>query len=306
MSNLFSDEGIRLSDFDGKRENFRMGYGQTLLPDESRVAEIIRRAEGYLEMDIPVLPLSLYRECSLTKNRWHFEGFHHRRREMLISMVLAERAEGKGRFITRICDLMWAILEETSWVIPAHTFMSPTAPGTDVPETWDPSLPCALDLYAGSASANLALALHLLGDKIDEVSPLIAQRVKYSVRKRCIMPFIEGNFWWMRRMNNWATQIIGSVLLVMATLEDDSDIRAQVLDKAAMLLDRFIDSYPEDGACDEGFAYWGGAAGCLYDDLEMIYDITEGRVNVFNNPKLRVMGEYVTHGNARLYVRSLL
>src|SRR5690606_13653819 len=53
-----------------------------------------------------------------------------------------------------------------------------------------------------------------------------------------------------------------------------------------------------DGACDEGPSYWGHAAGKLYDYLHLLNYATNGQVNIFQEPMIRNMGEYI----ARSYV----
>ena len=66
---------------------------------------------------------------------------------------------------------------------------------------------------------------------------------------------------------------------------------------AMTTLDNFMNGYAPDGGCDEGPAYWGSAGGCLFDCLELIDDITGGRINVYGHPLLRKMGEYIVKFN---------
>ena len=67
---------------------------------------LISEAEKMLTEEIPLLPLSLYREFKLNGVRSHFEKYHHRRRAVLFYLTLAETYEKQGRFIEKIADVL--------------------------------------------------------------------------------------------------------------------------------------------------------------------------------------------------------
>ena len=262
---------------------------------------IVKCSEEYLSEPIPMLTLSLYRELKKTGVRSHFESFHHKRRAMLLYLSIAEAYEKKGRFLERIADLAWAIMDETSWVIPAHTHTSPTAPGTDVPEAYREDIIPGLDLYAGNCCATLALVKYLHKDKLDEISPVICKKIDHLVYLRGIRPYITGSYWWMgldgNAVCNWTTNITSSILFATAVCASDTEKRKRVIEKAMKLLDIFSAFYPEDGFCDEGPGYWGGAGGNFFDCLELIDDLTGGKITVFDHPLVRKIGEYVVKFN---------
>lgn len=58
-------------------------------------------------------------------------------------------------------------------------------------------------------------------------------------------------------------------------------------------LDVFINSYPDDGACDEGPSYWKRAAASLLDCLELLHSASDGKIDIFNEPIIREMGKYI-------------
>jgi hypothetical protein len=58
-------------------------------------------------------------------------------------------------------------------------------------------------------------------------------------------------------------------------------------------VDRFINYVKTDGACEEGPSYWGHAAGKLYDYLKILSLATKGKINIFDKPVIRDMGEYI-------------
>ena len=111
--------------------------------------ELIRRGEGYFAEEYPSLLLSDYREFSQTGNRVNFEDKYFKRREMLSGLVLAECVENKGRFLDKILDGLFLILEETSWCLPAHNTYIRDAVQLPIP---DPTRP-VIDLFAAETAA---------------------------------------------------------------------------------------------------------------------------------------------------------
>ena len=275
--------------------------GDNLEIDPTFGEYMVQAAEEFLEEPIPMLTLSLFRELKKTGIRSHFESFHHKRRTMLMYLSIAEAYENKGRFIERIADLAWAIMDETGWVIPAHTHTSPTAPGTDVPEAYREDIIPGVDLYAGNCCATLALCKYLHKDSLDAISPIICKRIDHLVYLRGIRPFITCSFGWMglagAGVNNWLTNITSSILFATAVCVCDQEKRKKVTEKAMRILDNFSAFYPEDGFCDEGPGYWGGAGGNFFDCLELIDDLTGGKVTVYDHPLVRKIGEYVVKFN---------
>lgn len=59
-------------------------------------------------------------------------------------------------------------------------------------------------------------------------------------------------------------------------------------------VDKFLNYNHDDGACEEGPSYWGHAAGKMYDYLQLLYDATDGKINIFSDPMVKNMGEYIS------------
>ena len=109
-----------------------------------------------------------------------------------------------------------------------------------------------------------------------------------EVNRRILTPNLErDDFWWMGfrggRINNWNPWINSNWLTVVLLLEQDEERRMQAVYKIMQSLDLFIDSYPDDGGCDEGPGYWGRAAGSLYDSLELLHSASEGRISIYQS-----------------------
>lgn len=265
--------------------------------DAEKAASIMSRAEEYLKEELTVIPLSLFRDKFLTGNRSRFEGFYRQRRFMLLYLTLAEVYEGKGRFIEKIADIVWAIMEESSWVIPAHMGQSLTLPNSPVPEIIDERAMPGLDLLAASSCETLATVKFLLGDKLDAISPIIGKKIDHMIYLRGFRPFLSGTFSWTSSPTNWVTNITCNILTAAAFTVSDMDFREQLVDRAMFLLDNFTSGYPEDGCCAEGPGYWQGAAASLFDCLELLDDMSDGKIALWDEPIIKNMCEFISTTN---------
>ena len=279
-------------------EDFRYHrhYDMTeIAPEHAKV--ILERAEKALNYEIKTIPLSLFRDKYLTGNRTRYEAIHHERRALLFYLTLAEIYENKGRFVEKIADFLWAIMEESSWVIPAHQGNSLMRPSSDVPEVYAESDVPGLDLYAANCSALLATVKYYLKDKLDEISPYICRRIDHLVYLRGIRPYIVGDYWWMHAAHNWPTGITMNILTAAAATVSDMQIRERVVEKAFWVLDNFTSGMPEDGTCDEGPGYWAAGAGGLFQAMLILDDMSCGKIDVYNDPMVRNLCEFISKVN---------
>ena len=84
-------------------------------------AEIyIRRGEQALEHPWTHIPASAYLAYEREGDRKAMERIESGNRGAMISLLLAELAEGKGRFTGHLADGAWFMTEQTSWVLSAH------------------------------------------------------------------------------------------------------------------------------------------------------------------------------------------
>ena len=88
--------------------------------NEELYPKIISRGEKQLSAEIPQLLASEFMMYKRDGNRSVYEGKFFPRRVMMLDLALAEYVEGKGRFLDKLIDVVWLILEETTWVLPAH------------------------------------------------------------------------------------------------------------------------------------------------------------------------------------------
>lgn len=295
---MFERNGISVRGKVLPLEDFRFYYDSDFKEmDSIKAGAIIEKAEEFLKEELTVMPLSLYREKYLKGIRTGYERPHHHRREMLFYLFLAELHENSGRFVEKMADVLWAILEESTWVIPAHTGNSVIAPHTSVPEVYrDDQLP-GLDLYAGNCSALVGLVTYYMREKLDAISPIICKRAEHTVYMRGVRPFLEHYYPWAKAAHNWVTGITCNILTACAATVRDVEIRERTIERAMELLDNYTSGMPEDGCCDEGPGYWGAGAGSLFESVLLIEDMTGGAVKAYGDPILHNLCSFVVKMN---------
>lgn len=264
------------------------------LPAEVKES-IIARGEAALTFSWPALPATLYLEFTRNGNRSNYQAVYFERRSQLASLVLAESLTQSGKYLDQALNGLWAIMEESSWCIPAHLYLQ--AHGhSGLPDQRGE----VVDLFAAETGALVAWTYYLLGDQFDEITPVINTRIKQEMQSRILTPLLERvDFWWMglgarRNVNNWNPWVISNWLTAALLMEQDPQLRAQHVYKAMTCLDNFINQQPEDGGCDEGPGYWGRAGASLFDCLDLLHSATNGTVDIFDHPLIRKTGTYIT------------
>ncbi len=307
MENFFSSYRQDINGLLLAPEAFRLfcDLKGTAVPCEAYTPALISLAESKAQADFPLLPMSLYRQYDTIGNRKNFENLYFARRRIAEALLMGEFCEGKGRFTEKLADALWAIMEETTWVLPAHInhigAEGKSAALKGLPLSYDGRVRY-IDLFAGDTAGLIAWALYLMGDAMREDYPVVVDRMRFELQRRIIQPFLtDDTYWWMgtkgNTLNNWTPWIVSNILTVCALTESDPVQRAAVVGKCLEILERFIRKYPEDGGCDEGPGYWNVAGASFFDCCELLYDLTGGRLNVFDQPLLRKMGEYIANVN---------
>ena len=263
-----------------------------VVPESVRIG-YIKKAEQYLGKDWEILPATFFLDFVRNDNRTRYENMFFGRRQRLTCLVMAEVFENKGRFLDDIANGVWAICEESFWGVPAH--IGAQKKGSGLPDITEP----IIDLFAAETGELLAWTYYLTGDKLNQISPLIKERIELEEDRRIITPYLGRNdFWWMgfngeRAVNNWNPWINSNVLNIALILEKNKVRREDVVYKSMQSIDVFLNGYPDDGGCDEGPGYWGRAGGSLFDYLDLLYLSTDGKINIYNDLLIRKIGQFI-------------
>ena len=264
---------------------------------------VIREAEELLGKPVPALPASLYREYYRNGNRSRYEAPYFARRGAMMTLLMAELCEGNGRFTDLLTDYVWAVCEESTWVLPAHNAPCHGNPVNCLPDSFDLGEDDDMrhiDLFSAATGAAMAWVWTLGDGILDAVTPVIRRRILSLLDKRIFHPYCDvagENNWWMgergESLNNWTPWIVSNVLTAFMLCGQDDARRTLALDRSFLFLDRFTADYPADGGCDEGPGYWGVAGASYFDCLEIIRDLTGGAVDKTGDPFVRRMCEYI-------------
>ncbi len=268
-------------------------------------AEMLAEGERYLNYNYPPLYATDYMRFKRTGDRGSFEDVYFARRHALCALTLAECVQGQGRFLDDIINGIFIICEESGWQRPAHTTYIRDTPQHILPDLAHP----IIDLFAAETGALLAWISYLLGNSLDKISPFITSRIQEELRRRILLPYTTGHFWWMGRgdepMCNWTPWCTQNVLLAVFLLPFEPAARRQVFLQAAESCDHFLKDYGEDGCCDEGAQYYRHAGLCLFGASEILNFISDGAfAELFDDQKIKNIAAYIlnVHACGKYYI----
>ena len=243
------------------------------IPTEMRQS-YISYGDQYAGKPWTVLPWTVFAEYKTTGNRVNYEGLCFEKRRQLAALVMAEVMEGKGRFISDIVNGLGSFCEETWWGIPAH--YSKPIPLTALQE---------VDLFNAETASLIVWTRYMLEKQLDAITPALCQRIDREIERRILQPAVEKDYWWKSAGMNWNPWICSNWLACVLICEKDEARKAEAIRQIRQATRLFIDTYPEDGGCDEGPGYWDRAAASMFEIMRLLdFGSTE--------PKVRKMAAY--------------
>lgn len=259
-------------------------------------AAIIRQGESQLDYTWQVVKATDYLEYERSGSRQAMEKPFGDNNNALSRLVLAELAEGKGRFTDQIINGVWYTCDMPSWVLSAHLAAQKTRRNLPDPAEH------IIDLTSGDMGSFLSWTLYFFREEWDKINPVISRRLEQCIQERILKPYMARNdYWWQalqdkpgQMVNNWNPWCNFNVLACFLLVEKNKDTLAAAVYRTMQSVDQFINYVKEDGACEEGPSYWGHAAGKLYDYLQLLSYATAGRISIFDKPMIRNMGEYIS------------
>ncbi|WP_245934392.1 heparinase II/III family protein [Arthrobacter psychrolactophilus] len=221
-------------------------------------------------------------------NRTAYEALVGARQQRLTRAVVMAALRGDTtEWLDEVIDGAYLLCEQSSWSWAAHDDVFAVS-GEVVP---DPDRPF-LDLGAGEVAAQLAWIDQVLGERLDRRAPGLRRRMRYETHCRVIQPFVDRFDWhWLGfdgDVHNWNPWIHSNIIAAALLLVDDPQLQAHTISRCIEGLDRFLASIPDDGAIDEGFAYWWNGAGRALEGLAIL-DEASGGVLSADAPVVRAM-----------------
>ena len=215
-------------------------------------------------------------------------------------LLIAELAEGKGRYLNDITKGVEYFCNLRSWALSVHLakFQKSMSPLPDPSEN-------ILALYQGNNSQLLSWIWYFLREEITKIQPGLPERLRALLQERALDPYLErDDFWWMgfdktskRKINNWNPWCNQNQLLCFMLLENDRDVLAQAVEKSMLSLDKYLNIIAADGACDEGTTYWYKSTAYVMDYAKYMDMLTQGKVAFLHNDLVRGLGEYIVNAD---------
>jgi len=240
--------------------------------DPVTVAAFRERAEA--ELGTP-WPQPLARDAA----RFHLDGdrisWEHpafARQHRLTRVAVLAAATGEERWTDETLDGAIALCEQSSWCWPAHDDTL-RRHGSVLATVTDPYV----DLGAGEAVGQLAWLDAIAGELVEGRYPGFRARLAHEARTRVLDPFVARRDWrWIGEpghVNNWNPWIHGNVIAAALQFLDGAE-RARVVSLAVEGMDHYVAALPDDGAIDEGYAYWWNGACRLVEALDLLAHAT--------------------------------
>ncbi len=225
------------------------------------------------------IPFSLFRRFEEDGNRSEFEKAYFSRRRKLLAYALEYWLFGDAEILACLQDIMWAILDEYTWSLPAHLS------GTGLSKVQRDGT-YTVDLFAAETGHALAETLALVGD---DIHPIVKSRVHYEIERRVLSRTYEkeNEFFWYSTTNNWSAVCSGSVGMTAIYEISDTERLAHFIECTLSTLENFYRGFPDDGACLEGLGYWEYGFGYFMYFADMLYRRTEGEIDLFDDPHIK-------------------
>lgn len=201
---------------------------------------------------------------------------------------LAAGLSDDARFVAAATREISAILDEPTWVIPAHD--TPTQDNlrgriTDI------------DLGVTMRAWNLVTAAWILADRLD---PALLARLRSEVHRRSVAPYLrrlDGDtslckwVWWQ---GNWnAVCHAGIVGAALFTSPDRAEVE-RIVAGMRDTIEKSFHGHAADGYCSEGIMYHNYGFGHYANLAEMLHRASNGTVDLFADPRIREIAAFPT------------
>jgi len=263
-------------------------------------APMIRQGEAQLDFQWVTITSDDYMAYELTGDRAVMEDKQEANTDALSRLVIAELADGQGRFIPDIARGVKWFCDAPAWAVSAHLakYQKSKSP---LPDPSDP----ILALYQGNISQLLSWTYYYFHEQLEQVQPGLAARLRSELQRRELDLFLQrDDFWWMgfkpvpgKVLNNWNPWCNANAMLCFMLLENDRDTLAAAISKAVRSLNLYLESVTADGACDEGTTYWYKSTGHVMDCLECLEMITSGDISLWSDPLICKLGDYIVNAD---------
>lgn len=205
------------------------------------LSQIKKEYDNVKNKSFTELSFSDFIQFQKTGERLSYENEYFARRSALRDFALMSWLYDDETAIEKLENVMWAVCNEFTWVLPAHI-------GENIfNET--------IDLFAAETAQTLSEIISLLKDKL---SGVVIKRCLSEINRRVLKPFINRTepYNWEKMNSNWCAVCGGCIGMTAIYLIEDDLLLKTVIDDLKPVMNRYIESFSDDGACLEGLYYW--------------------------------------------------
>ena len=198
---------------------------------------------------------------------------------------MAECLENNGRFIPAFEEIVRVLCSERTWVMPAHDRNLTNFNGTGID----------IDLGSSALAWSLTTADYLLADKL---SLKTHRLIRDNLDRRVFEPYQDmvlgkrQKNWWLTGTNNWNAVCLANVTGSALAVIDSPRQRAFFIAAAENYSKHFLEGFTDDGYCSEGLGYWNYGFGYYVMLSEMIYQATNGKVDLLQDNKVKQAAKF--------------
>ena len=235
--------------------------------------------EKYADRPIYALEYSQFKRFYIDGDRTSFQNqYFERRRRLTLLQVLALSNDD---YLVDLENILSAICEEFTWVLPAHAFED------DVVAKYE-----QIDLFSAETAFYLAETVYVYGDKL---SKDIRNRIRVSIKLKLIDIFENGTFNFEETHSNWAAVCGCGVGLAYLYLfpERFSSIQERIF----ACMEHYLLGISEDGYCEEGMNYWQYGFGFFGIFFDVYTQLTGERPEIITREKVYNLLKYPKNAN---------
>ncbi len=276
IARLLSHDAANLPELDTARRDL------PALRRAPQTAALLAETEPTLS-DLSCIPQTTYgdyRQFLRTGDRQAYQQPYFAKRSRLtaaaLGLFLGQSGNGGGTpplLKDAVQDTLWAICEETNWVVPAHEIVQ-------------------IDIMAAETGFLLAETLALLGDALDAE---IRARVRGEIERRIFEPYLRFHWmhWWHTVHHNWNAVCNSAIAATFLWLEPEPGRAARALEIAFAGLREYVaHGFEADGTCTEGVGYWHYGLINFVALAEMLRSRTGGALDLLASERIRTISAY--------------
>jgi len=250
---------------------------------KKRVDNILELHEQFKREPLIQFRYTDYQIFKSTGSRKEFQDYYFRNQLRLevasIAYLINESSDNRSH----LENVLFQLCTEYLWALQAH--IKQVCKDT----RYNPQR--ELDLFSCEMAFTLAEITYLFRGKIDDD---LCNFITTEINERIFIPYMleEKLKWWEVTDMNWAAVCAGSIGAAAIYLISDESALAPILLKVLATLGGYLDGFPEDGACLEGYEYWKYGFSFYVYFADLLKRRTNNHINLFQIEKVKQVATF--------------